>query len=924
MIRKILFGAVALIFIGVLTYAFLELKRGNIRKVDIIQAVPTDAAIIMNAENISAFIHEELSRNKIWEELIALPDLDRLNRILFRLDTLMREDDEISDLYRNMQASVSLHKSGKSNYDFMLYCPLENTGNEKQIIRFILEGVPDGSIISNRKYNDVRIYDVQYPKDRAKDNFSYVISHGLFVLSPSSILLEEAIRQMELPQSLADEPCFHEVAETAGRNVEGNIYINYKTFPDFISNLINDRFRIKVPALVHFSNWSELDVNLRHDAVLLNGFTCSEKESDDFLNIVLKHQPQKLDIENVVPSTVAAFLAMGFDNFQTYKKDYIKYLEAAGEGRTYLRDLRAFNEKYQMDVDQELLPLIDGQAALVITDIRNSGWDENCFVICQTKSRSLAEEKLIEFLGVIAEKDGIELSSLILRRKINNDVNYTFYQLPVPFLPMKLLGKLFEGANSKYCTFYDNYLVFGNSIDVLSRYIHANLLGDNLGSDLDFNRFSEYLASRSNLYLYLNIPNSGKLQERFLDPGRVKKLQDEEEHFSKFQAIACQLTSENDLAYNNIILKYTPEMREDAQTVWESRMDQPVITKPRLVLNHNTGEKEIFVQDAGHNIYLLNNTGRILWKQKIEGEIMSDIFQVDFYKNGKLQFMFNTQDQLHLIDRNGNYVERYPVKLRSPATNGMALFDYEKNRDYRILLAGEDRGIYLYNQAGSIVQGWEFGKTEGRVTKPLQHFRLGDMDYLVCADPLTCYILNRKGQSRVSVQKHFPVARNAEFILESRTTGIKPRLVIPDTTGRVHFIYFDGVVEQADLGRYSSDHYFEYSDLDGDGRREYIFVDGTELKVFAADKSRVFSHSFRSRISQPPVIYQFSYGNMKIGLVSEERHELYLLNNDGSMYNGFPLRGSTPFSIGVFKSSESKFNLVVGNEDNFLYNYSVQ
>ena len=63
---------------------------------------------------------------------------------------------------------------------------------------------------------------------------------------------------------------------------------------------------------------------------------------------------------------------------------------------------------------------------------------------------------------------------------------------------------------------------------------------------------------------------------------------------------------------------------------------------------------------------------------------------------------------------------------------------------------------------------------------------------------------------------------------------------------------------------------------------------------------------------------------MKIGLVSEERHELYLLNNDGSMYSGFPLRGSTPFSIGVFKSSESKFNLVVGNEDNFLYNYSVQ
>ena len=341
-------------------------------------------------------------------------------------------------------------------------------------------------------------------------------------------------------------------------------------------------------------------------------------------------------------------------------------------------------------------------------------------------------------------------------------------------------------------------------------------------------------------------------------------------------------------------------------------------------MNHYTGEKEIFVQDAGHHIYLLNSMGRILWKQKIEGEILSDIYQIDYYKNGKLQFLFNTREQLHLLDRNGNYVERYPVKLRSPATNGLALFDYEKNRDYRICMAGEDRGIYLYNKEGNTVRGWEFGKTESTVTKPLQHFRIGDRDYLVLTDQFTCYLLNRKGQSRVRVQKHFPVARNASFILESRTAGIEPRLVITDTTGRVHFIHFDGVVEETGLGQYSGKHYFEYSDLDGDGRREYIFVDGSELKVFSVDRSRRFTHSFRAEISQPPVIYQFSKSNMKIGLISDELHEIYLVNNDGSMYKGFPLRGSTPFSIGVFNSSSRKFNLVVGSEDNFLYNYSVQ
>ena len=159
---------------------------------------------------------------------MALPAIESIHLRLSRLDTLFRQDDEISDLYKNIRTSVSLHKSGKDNYDFILYFPIEKTGTEKLINRFILEGVPDGTRITNRKYNEVRIYDVEFTRERAKDNISYAISHGLFVLSPSSILLEEAIRQMELPQSLADEPAFLEVSETAGRNVEGNIYLERK------------------------------------------------------------------------------------------------------------------------------------------------------------------------------------------------------------------------------------------------------------------------------------------------------------------------------------------------------------------------------------------------------------------------------------------------------------------------------------------------------------------------------------------------------------------------------------------------------------------------------------------------------------------------------------------------------------------------
>jgi hypothetical protein len=174
------------------------------------------------------------------------------------------------------------------------------------------------------------------------------------------------------------------------------------------------------------------------------------------------------------------------------------------------------------------------------------------------------------------------------------------------------------------------------------------------------------------------------------------------------------------------------------------------------------------------------------------------------------------------------------------------------------------------------------------------------------------------------VKKHFPVSRNARFILESNTTGIKPRLALTDSSGRVQFIYFDGSVESIEIDAFSGDHFFEYSDLDGDGRKDFIFADKGKLSVYKPNGARDFSYDTRSTISYSPVVYQFSHGNKKIGLVSSDNNKLYLVNNDGSLYKGFPLPGSTPFSIGVISRSASKFNLIVGSGDNFLYNYSVQ
>ncbi len=86
----------------------------------------------------------------------------------------------------------------------------------------------------------------------------------------------------------------------------------------------------------------------------------------------------------------------------------------------------------------------------------------------------------------------------------------------------------------------------------------------------------------------------------------------------------------------------------------------------------------------------------------------------------------------------------------------------------------------------------------------------------------------------------------------------------------------------------------------------------------------LFKEELPGPVSWAPVIYEFSPRDRKIGVVIQGSGRIYLFNNDGSLYQGFPLRGASPFSISSFPGLRDRFNLIVGNNDNFLYNYSVK
>jgi len=400
-----------------------------------------------------------------------------------------------------------------------------------------------------------------------------------------------------------------------------------------------------------------------------------------------------------------------------------------------------------------------------------------------------------------------------------------------------------------------------------------------------------------------------------------KEIQQAAGSLSKIQTIAYQLNSSGGKLYNNILLKHSSSpsvSTTETQASWKSLLDTTINFKPQLVKNHNTGETDIFVQDMANNAYLINNVGRIVWKINLPEPIISPIYQIDYYRNGKLQMFFNTKNHLYVIDRLGNSVDKFPVKLKSPATGSVSLFDYDNNRQYRLIVANEDRKVYLYEKTGKMVDGWSFKQSEHPIQTDIYHFRASNKDYIVFADKFKVYILDRQGRTRVSPEYNFPVGRQTTISIDRP----RSRLVLTDTVGTVHFISLDnGKITQQKLKSFPSSHFFDFKDIDGDGQGDFIFTANNKVEVYRQDGKQFIDIKTDEPVTKPPQVFEFSATDLRIGIVQPQKNQIWLYDNKGKPIKGFPMNGSTMFSIGRSDQSSSNFNLFVGSNNNFLHNY---
>ena len=132
-----------------------------------------------------------------------------------------------------------------------------------------------------------------------------------------------------------------------------------------------------------------------------------------------------------------------------------------------------------------------------------------------------------------------------------------------------------------------------------------------------------------------------------------------------------------------------------------------VPTGPFPVVNSATGETNSFYQNANLYLCLNDEKGKGVWGVPFKQPICGYVESIDYYNNGKVQFLFAAGSGLYLIDRLGRFVGGFPVDLGKPVLLGPKAYDFTGAKGYTVMVLHKDNTLEMYNLHGQKPAAWK-------------------------------------------------------------------------------------------------------------------------------------------------------------------------------------------------------------------------
>jgi hypothetical protein len=871
-------------------------------KLDVFSVVPSNAAWIYESQDVIAHANK-LFASEVWKGLQNIEVFSNMRSSFLVLDSITGGDGSLDRLLKGNPILISCHVVKNDSFDFLFSFQIEDKGSTEGFYKAILFFQETHGLKKNERiYKGLKIHELKHPKS-GEIVFSYLVHRDVFAGSFTPFLVEDIIRVLVGE----DEGFFHSNSKLLSipklENDEGNLYLNYNNFTTFLSVFASVELKEWVRKWGQIGHNAFFDFSLSNEALLFNGFSTVQKDAKQTLSTIDKQTPVSSDIFHYVSVNSGIVFHFNSDNPSTFFSHSIE-----GDNTSESQKRREeFSKDYGFSFEQ-MVAGIGNEWGLVLQELSVGQVPKLTYL----KTKDLND--VLGQLNKVAEQSALSQGDTVF---VDHYAGTEIRELGVKDFPEMLLGPVFSGFENVYYSVLGNYIVFGNSISAIKNVLNDIEAENTWAKSVHFNKFLQGTLKDANFSIMFNtqkfwdilIPGLDvKWQQYFLQNSGV---------LQSFNLGAIQFIDLSENIYSSLTLKYDQTASPKASYLsfkreFVTEFSSPIISNPVVVKNHINNQAELFLHENGGLISLVSRDGVVHWQDSIGGsKIISPIYQVDFFKNAKLQYAFITSNKLFIIDRLGRAVDGFPLALPAGVVaEKLSILDYDNSKQYRFLIADKTGALYMYSKERENLEGWTPLNSGSKFSVAPFHVRVKGRDFILGVhENGTVVNYSRKGE----VQKGFPMELGGKV-----STAMFAELGSDFSNSIFTTITIDGVlvkfnlegkiVDRNQLYRPSNDSKFHLV-TETNGKR-YVIArqDLARLTLLDREGNELFTKDYLTSNQLHVQYFDFGTGKRVYAISDKIQEFTYLYDESGKLINFRPLESSQGVSV-LYNELEKKYHV---------------
>ncbi|VAW29018.1 hypothetical protein MNBD_BACTEROID06-739, partial [hydrothermal vent metagenome] len=527
-----------------------------------------------------------LVESDLWNSVSNIKEIKQINETLQLIDTLSGSNGQLSSLFKNHKAIISAHVTSQQSYGLLYYIPLGKNG-QSLFLNLLAKLAQSEKVKKNKRvYQAQTIYELGFKET----SISYLVYKNTLVFSTEAFLVEDVVRNIKNEfktnfirsyPSLSGNPSF--------ATDDGNIYINGNDIALLANSFLNVKNRISDTSFLAGSIF--FDITLSDKGLFASGFAYDTNEVS-LVSTFKDQQAVEFNLRSLIPKNAAIVEHFGttdlnkwYFNWARLHQNKISDKEQGVKFVTFLKNELAHLTLQSVD-NNHLNKLFIAE----ITDVAG----------------------LYNHLNKIAEKQVAQTADSLY---IENYAGQQIRLIDNESILKNYFG--FEGFNSTYYLVFNNFLIIANTAETLRNWL-IQIENESVWSkSVRMNLFFKNALTEANYTYVTNLEYSWNLQFNKLNKPLQKWAKTNAPTLKEFNILAFQISNLDNRYYTNFHISYSPAPKVIAkQKVFDVstiQLANRVAIKPKVVKNHNTGLKEILVQDSLTNLLLIGANGDVLW-----------------------------------------------------------------------------------------------------------------------------------------------------------------------------------------------------------------------------------------------------------------------------------------------------------------------